>query len=82
MATGRKLLFFLEFSGRDVVVLAVLVVKLVVVLTTVSVAVDETSPFPLSVESSGGAVHISAWSPHMLPRIFVVLFSPSRQLSG
>jgi len=55
-------------------VLAVLVVIGVVVVITVLVVVNGTSRFPLSIESSGGAVRISAWRPDILPRIFIVLF--------
>jgi hypothetical protein len=55
-------------------VLAVLVVMGVVVVITVLVVLNGTSLFPLSVESSGGAVRISAWRPDILPWIFIALF--------
>jgi hypothetical protein len=55
-------------------VLTVLVVMGVVVVITVLVVVNGTSRFPLSVESSGGEVRISAWRPDILPRIFIALF--------
>jgi hypothetical protein len=69
--TGRKFFFLSDLLA--VVVLAVLVVMGVVAVITLLVAVNGTSRFPLSVESSGGAVHISAWRPDILPRIFIVL---------
>jgi hypothetical protein len=42
-------------------VLAVLVVMGAVVVIAVLVVVNGTSRFALSVESLGGAVHVSAW---------------------
>ena len=56
------------------VLLLLLLLLLVVVVVVVVVVVNRTSRFPLSVENSGGAVHISAWTPDILLGIFIVLF--------
>jgi Na+-transporting methylmalonyl-CoA/oxaloacetate decarboxylase gamma subunit len=64
----------LVVMGVVVVITVLLLLLLVVVVVVVVVVVNRTSRFPLSVENSGGAVHISAWTPDILLGIFIVLF--------
>ena len=70
-----------------VVVVAILVVMelvvLVVVVIIVLVVVNRTLRFPLSVGSSGAcSSYCGLETVYILPRLFIVLISPSKQMLG